>query len=267
MRLLLLCLLAGLNPLVGCSTDHGTFSPLSTEVVMKPHVFGKLDNKKLVCADETACPVSVGQLVTVTPRGRETCTFTLVRPDVILTASHCLPWGSVANDQSIIGNCWVRFPELAHESTSDPLLEPIACKRVLKASELDWRKDDQVQEDYAYIELARPTARLSLSHEDEMSESERVIVFGVNPASLDNKQDELVKLECKRKKAYRLFTRRIVSESTVVLPDCPIRHGNSGGPILDPSTLRILGVVSFFETKPGQPITAVGTRPADADLF
>ena len=239
----------------GCNSDSQSFAPASTSPQLKTHRFDELGMPAIRCQDAKHCPENVGQLVSITLRAPERCTFTLVKPNVILTASHCVPWTNVKRDRTIAGNCWARFPQ---RSTDQEPPRAIACKSVLEASRLSWNRVDELQTDYAYIELAedvdRPLAKVS----EKAIGSDHLFVFGVHP--LEKDEDLVVKMDCKQDLSYSLLTRRETSEDAILMPGCPIRVGNSGGPIYDTSTSEIVGVVSFIDTAPGKPQAGVGTR-------
>ena len=227
--------------------------------------FSKVKLAPLACMNPADCPEAIGELVQITSMGLETCTVSLVAPTVVLTASHCVPWESVGPHRSISKNCWIRWPAALGQPA-----QTIACTAVIKASEFTPNPLGRVRVDYAYLKLAAPSARRPLPlradivrrpDEETAAPVSSVIVYGISPRLNPHR---IMRLDCSRDDLIELKTRPLSQVGAMIFPSCPVEHGFSGGPILDPVTSQIIGVTSFIETLPNRVgrhrIIAVGTR-------
>ena len=251
--------IAGLVLLSACAPDGvGDAKISTTDLDLRTYQVGDLKDHPLECGS-TACSESVGQLVTLTAAGFESCTFTLVTPTMILTAAHCVHPTNVNKDYSIQPGCFVRFAPKNGQSIDDPELAPIACSSVVEISDIGPEITLQAKPDYAYISLAAASKRkpIEVSSSPFAANIARLNLSVIDPGK---KVDVLRSFSCAQDSKYQLSSRREWNSTSMILPDCPIHFGNSGGPILNPSTQEILGVVSFIDKVEGNKTTAVGSR-------
>jgi hypothetical protein len=262
MTLIPLLLAAALITACGNKNKAGTPPPPPGGPAAPPPVaYQTLNLPVLNCAQQGGCPSPMGELVTVTAKGAKFCTITLVGPDVALTASNCITRENLNADRTYRGNCWVRFP-------ASPAA-PIPCQSVALASDLKMEQDDVIQLDYAFIKLAAPAQGrkwLKLADDNEMGPVSKrrrgeVIVYGTQVGSA---QHTLRRLKCTADTQAKLHTRKDGPVRHLKLPNCPADASFFGGPIINPVTGNILGVISFIEAasqKDKRPAIIVGTYP------
>jgi hypothetical protein len=221
----------------------------------------KLGLPPLKCqASSDACLQAVGQLVTLPPHGLSLCTATLIQPDVILTASHCVPWENLNTDQSLPGGCWFRTPGSAVASR---------CIKLLAASKLTSAQSQVVQPDFAYIQLEKPLdikplALAPVIYEQTgmiNSRAHSLLAPPSSPASPaapvqanshhflvarigDPAAHYMKELHCRLDPQAQLFQKTWNPERVAVFADCPLRPGDSGGPLLDERG-HVQGVISM----------------------
>ncbi|MCA9612431.1 MAG: trypsin-like peptidase domain-containing protein, partial [Myxococcales bacterium] len=180
------------------------------------------------CADATRCPPSVGLVVFP---GREPdltgrippvrCTGTLVAPDRVLTASHCLTTPRC-------DDAWVAFP-----ATTDHEAAVARCVRVL-AQDPD-TQDGVLLQDWALLLLERPLPRpFATLASEAVREGTIVTVASVTPHPIYGSQHQLEARLC-RAETSEAAEARLGAEARRVgwLSGCPIEPGNSGSPVLD----------------------------------
>ena len=249
----------GLLLLSACAPNGVGDTKISAkDMNLRTYQVSDLKDHPLVCGS-TTCTESVGQLVTLTAAGFESCSFTLVTPSTILTAAHCVHPTTVNKDYSIQTGCYVRFAPKAGEKPDDPELEPIACGAVLEITAIGAETTLEAKPDYAYISLAKPSTRKPVAVSTSPFAG-NVALLNLSVIDPGKKVDTLRSFSCAQDPNYQLSSRREWNSSSMILPDCPIHFGNSGGPILNPSTQEILGVVSFIDKVEGDKTTAVGSR-------
>jgi len=287
----------------GCTSSLQTLpsGPRSAPNSPQLTAFSQLQLPSLTCEAPAMCNPAVGELIVVTSSGTRYCTVSLVTPDLILTASHCVPGKeALANDQTtIIGGCWVRWPQ-ASNAAGAPL---VPCSRLIEATAVEIHPSNRIVSDHAFIQIAvpqvtreplhfsepantAPTTRhhtgvavTALNDFDELpgrgdgvapDENEnapplsenKTTIFGV---TLQATGHVLVRKECVRDDAAKLPGVQTLKGVTIILPDCEIEPGFSGGPILanEHPQGRLEGVLSYrkFTTtgdSSGQP--ALGTK-------
>lgn len=169
------------------------------------------------CTDAHRCPASVGLVVFPSadpnaPHAR--CTGTLVAPDRVLTASHCLTTESCAD-------AWVAFPATASH--------PASAARCVGVEAHDRRPDDVLVEDWAVLRLASRIPRPAVSLEARPVEAGTIVtVVSVTPHPIYASQHELDARLCRVETSERAEAELGVEARRVGwLSGCPIEPGNS----------------------------------------
>jgi hypothetical protein len=202
-------------------------------------------------------------MVTLKLKGLDTCTVTLVAPDIILTASHCVPWENLDTEKRFTGNCWIRFPQsLSSSLASSP---EVACGTLISASRLGQDVGSRIYPDHAFIRLSkaisdrRPLSILPIPLAQSVN-SASSLLFGVHTSTTEH---SIVLLQCDRDDTYQIPKVAVTRGEAIIFPSCHVRHGYSGGPILDPNSLKIIGVISgvigFDPNQPERPLPSIGT--------
>lgn len=179
------------------------------------------------CEDDEHCPESVGMLVTPGVPDAERCTASLVAPDRVLTASHCLP-PSQRRAGATCSGTWVAFPGTSHR-------EPVwaTCAQVLAATALG--QGSVLREEYALMRLAEPVDRLTLEVDPSpLAQQSIVTVVSVTPHPAIDSSHRLSTRLCRvdgRQKAVAVLGEQ--ASAVGWLSHCPIERGNSGSPVLD----------------------------------
>lgn len=181
------------------------------------------------CADETRCPGAVGMLVVESDAASESerCTATLIAPDRVLTASHCLAMA----DRHVGAPCnrtWMSFPKTAEANA-----EWVACERVVYATEVVG--DDALHPEHAILQLAQPVTRAPLVIDaTPPAPGSIVTVVSVTPHPIYGSTHALATRLC-RAIDSEPATRELGDAAANVgwLARCPIERGNSGSPVLD----------------------------------
>ncbi len=259
--LLYIYVLLGSTFTLGCQKKDTYAARSASPSPIQAEKLADLNPPPFICAEGTSCPEAIGQLVTLSGQGPEGCTATLVKPDLVLTASHCVPWETLEDKKTFDNNCWIRWPQQTGKAQ-----EFIACGSIVQASTIDFDRQEQVQLDYAFIRLSRPSQRNAIGLDQERAAaSPRVRLFGIAMDATDENgilRHELRELHCDRNDNFDLDTIETLPGETIVLPTCPIQSGYSGGPIFNEASKVITGVLSFMrfhlETEAAGP--AVGTR-------
>lgn len=180
------------------------------------------------CAAPSQCPPSVGMVVFP---GREPdvlgrirparCTGTLIAPDRVLTASHCL------TTPTCLG-AWITFP--ATETRPAGFAH---CAWVLAQDPDD--ADAVLLEDWAILQLDRPIDRpvATLDH-TPVAPGTIVTVASVTPHPIYDSRHELEGRLCRVETSEAAEARLGAGARRVGwLSGCPIEPGNSGSPVLD----------------------------------
>lgn len=261
----------------GCGTkdSSGASAEELPPQTTKPQAVAPLPS--LTCALPNLCPKAIGQLVTTAPlRGSSFCTVSSVARDLVITASHCVPWELLGPDKKAFApGCWVRFrleePPPQGESSGSvgsgaTLEEWIECKELVAATSLVPERNQMVQPDVALIRLSRgrfryrngsglAMPRVTFNVKARVRRAEDFAVYGVHPGA---NAHAIVMQKCRHEPDTRLLDKAPAPVAELRLPNCPTTGGNSGGPLLDRAG-RLVGIISF--TGPaelrGQPTTAL----------
>jgi len=182
---------------------------------------------ELRCADPQDCPASVGMLVFAADAEPERCTASLVGPDQILTASHCVR-PTLRHAGASCRGAWVLFAR-----TGSFPARWVECAEVVSAAPVD---DAHVlRPDQALLRLGRSVDRPALSIVPEPVEPGSIVtVVSIAPHPIYRSQHRLSTRLC-RVWTSDLAEQALGPEASQVgwLLDCPILPGNSGSPVLD----------------------------------
>lgn len=206
-------------------------------------------NPIVSCADaEGKCVAAVGMLTIATEDHSGACTATLVRNDVVVTNSHCIPddlkrSGSICSDR-----IWINFP--AHPEHPDYDAR-VGCREVLHASDLDsW--SEEVKPDYAFLRLERPVNRPPLALDRAgFRDGEKVEITVVDPYM----RNEQIYGRMHTNQCETVFGTSLLPKANDTLSDtlifgaCPIIKGNSGSAIR--SNGKVRGVIQAFLNSSG----------------
>jgi hypothetical protein len=259
---------------IGCQTQHDSPSNVGSPISRPEQAPAQTETPTLaphqalpplVCANPENCPAAVGELMSYSDMQLGFCTVSLVAPDIVLTASHCVPWKAVGLDHKIRGNCWIRFPELAGRGKGEAVsAESVACNEVIDATTLTPSNGRHLQADFAYLRLARPLSREPLriaSREENSGKPHASLLYGIR---LGTERHDIDLLSCARDDAFDLGQLSAPKGQSLVMPSCGVRPGFSGGPILDPLTHKLVavisGVVGYDAAHPDVPKPSIGTR-------
>lgn len=191
------------------------------------------DRVHLRCRDhDDTCSDAIGMLVRAEGETRpleETlrCTASLIAPDRVLTASHCL-LPSERRTGSACASEWIAFPARGGRP-----MEWVACAAVEHADAVD---DARVmRSDVAILRLQRAVERPILTLDLEPpAEGSIVTVVAVRPHPIYPSQHEVAGRRCRvatRASAVDTFGREAARVGWLM--DCPSYPGNSGSPVLD----------------------------------
>lgn len=201
----------------------------------------------LMCGEPGGCPPGVGMLVFDAEPRPERCTATLVAPDRVLTASHCVRRAARSAGASCRGG-WVSFP-----ASDGAAADWVECRDVVSATEL--ADESTLRQDWALLRLARPVRRPALTVLPvDVPAGAIVTIVSVTPHPIYDSQHEL------RARLCRVFPsdpaeRALGPAAAQVgwLTGCAILPGNSGSPVLDGEG-RVRGLVHGGS----QPFFAIG---------
>jgi hypothetical protein len=184
----------------------------------------------LRCHDPAGCELAVGMLVFPGEPLPERCTATLIGPDQILTASHCLAQGARSAGASCAG-AWMAFPSRSPERASE--IEWIACKRVLEVSVAP--DGSALHQEFARLQLAGPSTRAPLELDARpLAEHSIVRVISVTPHPVYPRTLGLESRLCLSVSSQpAVAALGLEADRVGWLASCPIYAGNSGSPVLD----------------------------------
>ncbi len=157
----------------------------------------------------------------------ERCTASLIAPDRVLTASHCLS-PPERRAGAACASTWLAFPE-----TSDAPTEWVACARVVYASEV--LSEDALRPEHAVLQLARATTRAPLRVDATPPEPGSIVtVVSVTPHPIYGSTHALATRLCRAIDSSPAQAELGSAAANVGwLARCPIERGNSGSPVLD----------------------------------
>jgi hypothetical protein len=262
-----------------CSNGTGASSPQQQPLAPSRNTLLRTQDlklPKLVCENSSECPAAVGELITYTSAGIRYCTASLVAPDLILTASHCVPWENTTNQGLFTGGCWIRWPALERGASE----ELTTCTSIVDASILQANKEGIVQPDYAFLKIAKPSERPPLiiltnapprktGQTRRRTDETRIELYGVAPQQSPHL---IQRHRCRRNDSFPLFAKKDMLRQAIIMPGCPAEQGHSGGPLLDspigpgevPFILGVMSLIEFRDASSNTKISsvAVGTRVA-----
>lgn len=193
------------------------------------------------CGD-APCNPSVALISSAHLNAAEVCTGTLIQPDLILTASHCIPEDLRAPHSSCQGRVFANF---AADGKNLQFDRQINCQEIIFAS--DFGSRENVKTDFAYIKLARPSNRPyhPLSRAG-MNEGERFELNKINPELSNNQLRGILKREtCRAALGSEILARSTHFQSELVLvAECNPIPGNSGSALIDASG-QVRGLLHF----------------------
>ena len=190
------------------------------------------------------CPSGVGLLSVANPTGAILCSATLIGPDLVLTASHCVPPDLTAPGSDCTNRAWINFPDGTQAG----------CGRVLSASTLS---QTEPTPDYAFLQLKAPVSEtpLTVSH-DGFDNNGVYTAVKMDPEESDSgPMGYIIMAPCKAVLGSLAMPNATTPTSGIIpFGDCEIVHGNSGAPITD-SSGAIRGIIqAIFEESADQKI-------------
>lgn len=193
------------------------------------------------CDTLSPCSPSVGMLTMSSEVGAGACTASMIGPDLAITNSHCIPDDLKQSDADCSDRIWLTFPKAGQYEK-----ERIECDRVLEASDLG-DSVSRLTQDYAFLRMKKTTQRPSLAVSQKgFRDNEQYRVNKVNPAfNKGQLHGDLISENCKAILGNEITKALDERYPLVLLSDCNIIHGNSGGPI-NGSDGKIHGVIQAF---------------------
>ncbi len=178
------------------------------------------------CDSVDDCPASVGMVVFPGADAPERCTGTLVGPDLVLTAGHCLDPQSRRRGE--VEDGFVAFPESG--------AYPARWHRVVEVLQVAEGVGEEVlRADYAVVRLEQPTLRPAAPVASEGPTPGAIVTVAVvTPHPIYATQHRLETRLCRV--ADGAAARDALGPDAAAvgwLSDCPILPGNSGSPVFD----------------------------------
>lgn len=155
------------------------------------------------------------------------CTVSLIAPDRVITASHCLRPEERVAGASCRGE-WVAFP-----GEDGAPMEWVACSEVERANAVD--ESSVMRNDVAVLRLAHAVPRPVLEVDPRPPEEGSIVtIVAVRPHPIYSSQHEIEGRRCRvatRQSASEVFGEQ--ARAVGWLMNCPSQPGNSGSPVLD----------------------------------
>jgi len=218
-------------PEIARTAGHGPSAPPGAARDTRGAAVGAPDAEPppivLSCADPARCPRAVGMLVRREGAELHRCTVSLVAPDVVLTASHCLTLDQRAAGASCAGT-WIGFAGSAGAPASW-----YPCDVVLDAIKVS--DDEVLRPDAALLRLPASVPRRPLPVDfSPLAPGTIVSVAAIDPSPVYPSLHALEPRLC-RVEAPDLAVRALGVSARRVgwLSGCPIVGGNSGSPVID----------------------------------
>jgi hypothetical protein len=223
---------------IGCTGQIAQLSPAAAPpplAPIEPAATGRppgYASLHVRCERDSECPAGVALLVgpssEVGPDGQPNrCTGALVGPDLLITASHCLPLDARHARASCRGT-WVAFP-----AARDADEEWVECDEVEMAEDVDDRA--VMRPDVAILRVARFVTRTPLAIDPSPPEPFAIVsIASVTPDRIYRTQHVLGMRLCRvrtTEEAIEIFGADAARVGW--LSDCPTYDGNSGSPLLD----------------------------------
>lgn len=214
-----------------CGKPVSKSLPKKTEPLKAPDMQMVLIHQSIQCI-VGECPQGIGRVFSINKADHSkssTCTAFLVRPDMVMTNSHCIFSGKIS-DQETCKNLFFAFP------TEWGYTNSAYCKEIL------WRDPKQRGRSH-YRKGENDFALIKLNNEmpgNVLSPSQRGLrqgdmVYPVVGDFLDVHDTRLLELSC-------LVEKYSPSSGVGQLYHCPIISGNSGSPVLDENQ-RVVGII------------------------
>lgn len=185
---------------------------------------------RVLSFDEQTAWAAVGRLTASEYDGENGCTAALVRPDMILTAGHCLG-GLIGASQEHLAQ--MRFYAGLNDGKifAQSSISEVIVSNDYERGQLNL---DNISQDWALARLARPVTSIApLSIVSLPGEWEQVSMLSYSGT---HRTSPVLSSHCPQSE-YR---------DGVLLVECPVFGGNSGSPVLvgSPPNLQIAAIIS-----------------------
>jgi hypothetical protein len=215
-----------LTSLSGCGSSANTdAAPSPSEVLQTPGLkrsFELANDADVTCADSANCPENVGMIISANEDGVARCTGSLIAPDLVLTASRCVP-PALRGEASCAERIRFLLPALSAHAPALPARQA-RCAQVLETGSI-----------HALIRLDAPVAGRSPLKLDFSGVKDNlwVSVAAVSAVSDSKPFGELRVVKCAARQRTLAYPRFRTDESPVVsLENCRIGAAGAGAPVL-----------------------------------